>query len=163
MGKITDIKTDIAGVDFGCRSCAVVMHDDKILFQKTTHEKDKYWALPGGKIEVLETTRDTIARELKEELDIEDITVGELLSVAENFFEFDGKKCHQYIFVHKVTFNDPKYNDIEGIFKGVEEDANVIYTWIKIEDIKNSPIKPDYIVEQLLSDREGIRFFTCVE
>lgn len=161
MGKITDINVKIEGVDFVCRSCAVVMHDDKILFQK--RKNDKYWALPGGKIEVLETTREAVAREIKEELAITDITVGDIMSVTENFFEWNGNRVHQYIFSHKVTFNDPKYNDIEGCFDGAEKDKDVVFTWIKKEDLINTPIKPDYVVNQLLNADNSIQFSTCIE
>ena len=161
MGKITDIKVKIAGVEFVCRSCAVVMNGDKILFQKK--KNDKSWALPGGKIEVLETTREALARELKEELDITDITVGDVMSVTENFFEWKGDKVHQYIFTHEVTFNDPKYNDIEGTFDGAEEDNDVVYTWIKKEDLPKYSIKPDYVVDQILNDNNGMQFLTCKE
>lgn len=161
MGKVTDIAVKIEGVEFVCRSCAVVMHDEKILFQK--RKNDKNWALPGGKIEILETTREAIARELEEELAITDIVVGDVISVTENFFEWNGNRVHQYIFAHKVTFNDSKYNDIEGAFDGAEEEKDVIFTWIKKEDLVNTPIKPDYVVEQLLNADNGIQFSTCVE
>lgn len=161
MGKITDINVKIAGIDFVCRSCAVVVNDDKILFQK--RKNDKYWALPGGKIEVLETTKDAVRRELQEELDIKDISVGDVVSVTENFFEWDGNRVHQYIFAHKVTFNDDKYNDIEGVFDGVEEGKDVVFTWIKKDDLENTPIKPDYVVDQLLKLDNGVQFSTCIE
>lgn len=161
MGSIRDINVNIQGVDFVCRSCAVVMNEDKILFQKRS--KDKFWALPGGKIEVLETTKEALERELKEELGIEDITVGDIISVNENFFKWNGKDVHQYIFTHKVTFNDSKYNDIEGIFNGAEEGKDVIFTWIKKEDLYNTPIKPDYVVKQILNSDKGIQFSTCIE
>lgn len=161
MGKVTDIAVKIEGVDFMCRSCAVVMHDGKILFQK--RRNDKYWALPGGKIEVLETTKEAVTRELKEELDITDITVGDVISVTENFFECNGNRVHQYIFAHKVTFNYPKYNDVEGTFDGSEEGKDVIFTWVKKDDLVNTPIKPDYVVNQLLNGESGIQFSTCIE
>ena len=137
------------------------MYDGKILFQK--RRNDKYWALPGGKIGVLETTSEAITREQKEELDITEITVGDVISVTENFFEWNGNKVHQYIFAHKVTFNDHKYNDIEGTFDGSEKGKDVIFTWVKKEDLVNTPIKPDYVVDQLLNTENGIQFSTCIE
>ncbi len=161
MGKNTDIKFKIAGVEFVCRSCAVVMNGDKILFQK--RKDDKSWALPGGKIEVLETTKEALKRELQEELGIKDITVGDIISVTENFFEWKGDKVHQYIFTHKVTFNDSKYNNIEGTFNGIEKGKDVIYTWIKKEDLPKHSIKPDYVVNQILDDKGNISFLTCKE
>lgn len=161
MGKNTDINVKINEVTFVCRSCALIMNDDKILFQKKKH--DKYWALPGGKIEVLETTKEAIARELKEELNITNITIGNIISITENFFEWNGDKVHQYIFTHKVTLNDSKYNNIEGVFESAEKEKDIIYTWIKKDDLVNTPIKPDYVVEQILNYENEIQFTTCIE
>lgn len=161
MGKVTDINVDIEGVNFLCRSCAVVVNNGRVLFQK--RKNDKFWALPGGKIEVLETTKQAITRELNEELGVKDITVGNVMSVTENFFEVKGKKVHQYIFTHKVEFNDSKYDNIEGIFDGIEEGKDVIFMWIKLEDLKSTPIKPDYVVDQILSFDGNVQFATCIE
>lgn len=156
-----DINLKLGNVDFCCRCCAVIMNDNRILFQKRV--KDKYWALPGGKIAVLETTKETIKRELKEELGVDDIIVKELLSVTENFFEWKGTKVHQYVFIHEVILNDTRYNGKEGIFKGIEKDKDIVYTWIRKENLVNSLIKPDYVREQLLNIQDGMNFFSCIE
>lgn len=161
MGKSTDINVNIEGINFLSRSCAVVINNGKVLFQK--RKNDKFWALPGGKIEVMETTKQAITRELNEELGITDILVGDIISVTENFFEINGKKIHQYIFTHKVEFNDSRYNKIEGTFDGTEEGKDVIFTWIKLEDLKSAPIKPDYVADQILNLDKGMQFTTCIE
>lgn len=159
MGSVRDINVNIQGTNFVCRSCAVVINGNKILFQK--RKNDKFWALPGGKIEVLETTKEAIARELKEELDIENFVVGDVISVTENFFEWDGNKVHQYIFTHKVTFDDTKYNNAVGEFAGAEKEKDVVFKWIEKEELVNTPIKPDYVVEQIMNSE--IKFSTCIE
>ncbi|MDD2392291.1 MAG: NUDIX domain-containing protein [Bacilli bacterium] len=161
MGKITDINVKIADVNFSCRACAVVINEDKVLFQKK--KGDRYWALPGGKIGVNEKTSDTVRIELEEELNITDFEVQNLISVTENFFKWNGEPIHQYIFTHKVKFIDTKYNNIEEEFDGVEVGKNVIYKWIKISDLSTSLIKPDYVVNQLLNMDDTIKFETCIE
>lgn len=160
MNKNNDINIKINEVNFCCRSCAIITNDDKILFQK--RKNDKFWALPGGKIEILETTKDTIARELKEELDIKDIVIGNVISITENFFEIDGIKVHQYIFTHKVESKDINYNNKKGIFKG-KEDKDILFTWIKKENIAKTPIKPDYLINQILNNNKDIEFYTNIE
>lgn len=161
MGSVKDINVDIQGVSFVCRSCAIIENKDKILFQK--RKGDKFWALPGGKIEILEKTKEALMRELKEELGIEDISVGEVVSVTENFFKWDGKQVHQYIFTHKVHINEDKYNSIEDEFEGAEIGKNVIFKWIKKSELKNENIKPDYIVDQILNMKNTVIFSTCEE
>ena len=161
MGKATDINVKIADTIFSCRACAVIINEDKVLFQK--RKFDRYWALPGGKIGVNEKTSDTIRIELEEELDITDIEVQNLISVTENFFKWDGQPIHQYIFTHKVKFIDQKYNNIKDEFNGVEVDKNIVFKWIKLTDLSTSLIKPDYVVNQLLNMGDTIEFETCIE
>ena len=161
MAKITDINVKIEGITFCCRACAVVENGNKILFQK--RKDDTYWALPGGKIEVLETTASAIKRELQEELGINDLIVGNVTSVIENFFEFKGEKVHQYIFTHQVTINNCKYNDIVDEFVGAEVGKDVIFKWIDKSDLKKIPIKPDYVIDQILKMNDNINFTTCIE
>lgn len=159
MGKLKDINVNIAGINFVCRACAVIINNDKILFQKKTN--DKYWALPGGKIEVGETTSETLKRELNEELGINDFEVQELISITENFFKFNDNNIHQYIFTHRVMINDDRYNDLDE-FDGVEN-GNVIFKWIKFEALKTEKIKPNYVINQLINMDGNIKFETCIE
>lgn len=161
MGNIRDINVNIQNVNFVCRSCAVIMNENKILFQK--RKADKFWALPGGKIEILETTAEALKREIKEELGVENIEVGEVLSVTENFFEWNETKVHQYIFTHKVTLNDKMYNNIKEEFNGKEEGKDIIFKWIEKEELLNEYIKPDYVIDQLLNIDSGMKFSTCIE
>ena len=61
MGSVKDINVKVNDINFVCRSCAVIRNGDKVLFQK--RKNDKYYSLPGGKIEVLETVKDALKRE----------------------------------------------------------------------------------------------------
>ena len=47
-------------------------------------------------------------------------------------------------------------------FDGIEEGKNIIYKWIDVNDLKNAPIKPDYLKEKLLNIKEEIEFL-CEE
>lgn len=53
----------------------VLIHDDKVLLLKNEREE---WELPGGKLELGETSEDCLAREFEEETGL-DITVGKIL------------------------------------------------------------------------------------
>lgn len=72
------------GTIFMCRVAGVAVHDDRVLLHRSGH--DDFWALPGGRLEVGETSVDGLRREMREELDV-DVTVGRLLWVIENFFD----------------------------------------------------------------------------
>lgn len=62
-----------------------------------------------------------------------------------------------------MTFNDSKYNNINGTFKGKEKEKDIIFSWIKKEDLKKYPIKPDYVVNQILTVENKIKITTCIE
>ena len=156
MANINDINVKINKVNFVCRSCAVIRDGDRVLFQK--RKNDKYYALPGGKIEVLETVEDALKRELLEELGVE-VEMKNFFSAVENFFEFNGEKVHQYIFSYEVALLDDKYIYLEE-FDGIEKDKDVIFKWFNINDLNVEFIKPDYIVNQL-KNKEKNMFFTC--
>ena len=65
---------------------AVIKDDNgKILITKSNKEKQGIWKFPGGKIEVGETDEEALAREIKEELNIE-ISVNNY--ITEKSFEY---------------------------------------------------------------------------
>ena len=100
----TDIQFKINDIIFNCRAVAIIIYDNKILFQK--RKQDEFWALPGGKIRVGEATKEAITRELKEELGLVNFNVSDVATVSEYFFEFGKDKYHQFIFGHKVSVLD---------------------------------------------------------
>ena len=59
-----DINVLISNNIFTCRVAALIEKNGKILFQK--RKNDLVWALPGGKIRVLEKLDDGIRREIFE-------------------------------------------------------------------------------------------------
>lgn len=91
MAEPTDITFKICNVRVNCRAVAIILNEGNILFQK--RETDPVWALPGGKIAVLEKGKDTINRELNEEIG-EPVEVSNLYDVEENFFDGVEKKKH---------------------------------------------------------------------
>ena len=90
-----DININISGKTFNARASILIFNslDNKFLVQKRIG--DSFWALPGGKVQIMEKTKDTIKREIKEEIGLDLIDV-KMLSVLENFFTFKNEDIHQY-------------------------------------------------------------------
>ena len=158
----TDIQFKINDIIFNCRAVAIISYDDKILFQK--RKKDEFWALPGGKIRLGETTKDAITRELKEELGLVNFNVSDVATVSEYFFEFGKDKYHQFIFGHKVSVLDSEWIFKDETFIGIEEPENLEFKWFELNELETEPIKPDFLKEQLenLSSKE-VQFTTYKE
>lgn len=155
MGK-RDIRVMIEDIKFGARAVGVLKKNNKILFQKRAN--DEFWALPGGGIEVMERAKDVIVRELEEEIGLKDVIIKKPLWFVEYFFNFDNTNWHQYIIGYLLDVkNDCEILDKEE-FPGIEEGKNIIYKWIDLDDIKNAPIKPDYLKEKLLNTDNNFEF-----
>ena len=156
-----DIKLTIEDINFSIRVVGVIIKNNKVLFQK--RKNDKYWALPGGKVEISEKTQDVIIRELYEEIGLTDIEIKRPLWFTEYFFDVNNTKHHQYIIGYLLDIKDnEKIINIEE-FDGIEPTKNIIYKWIKLSELKNTDIKPDYLSEKLTNIKEEFEFISVEE
>lgn len=72
------------------RSCAAVLHDDKILMVQHQNGSRTYWTLPGGEVVWGESLEQTARREIKEESGL-DVIVGQLLFTED--YEYGKNYC----------------------------------------------------------------------
>lgn len=153
-----DINFEVLNNIFTCRVVVLIEKNNKILFQK--RKADKVWALPGGKLSVMEKTEDGAKREIFEELGC-NIRNLEMLSVTENFFKANDKNVHQYIFTYKAELDTDEFDNFEE-FDGIEVGKNVVYRWIEIDRLSEFEIRPDNIKEQIEDMKNKVmRFYKC--
>lgn len=123
-----------------CRSAGFIIKNNKILLHKG--KEVDFWAPIGGKVKIMESSIDAVKREYKEELDIE-VEVERLIWIAENFFEFDSKKYHEYTFIYLLI-------DVNNMLS-CEEDELVLnekeflYKWIDRDKINKLSVKPGFL------------------
>ena len=81
-----DLTLDVEEYKLNIRAAGVIIHNNKILTHKNIN-KDHY-CLPGGRVEIGESSKETIKREIKEELgkDMEYIWLHEVGSKAEESY-----------------------------------------------------------------------------
>ncbi len=136
------------------RVACVMTHDDKILLHRG--EMDSFYALPGGSVEFGETSIEAIHREIHEELGAT-VETGNLLWVAENFFEYMNKDCHEIGLYYKAQFSGEsrKYNSVDQ-FEGHEahfvagKTFKLYFKWFSADEIKNADIRPAFLKLALL-------------
>ena len=144
------ISVQLHGQRFQVRAAAIVLHAGYVLLHRAPD--DEYWALPGGRLEVGEQASATIVREMKEELG-EEVECGELLHVAENFFDLAGRRNHEIGFYFLVSLAETSVHlDKARSYCGVESRLNLEFRWFALEDLASLNLRPTFLQISLISN-----------
>lgn len=143
-----DLTIDIKDYKLNIRAACIIKHNNKVLLHKSD-DKDHY-CLIGGRVEIGENSENTIRREIIEELGKEIDIIG-YVSTIENFFEFEGSKYHEYMFVYEAEFKNEKDKLIEDTLCNIEGKDYLKYYWVDLKDIDNVDIKPK-VIKDILKD-----------
>ena len=133
-------------LNFKFRVAGLIIKDNKVLLVKM--DKANFWCLPGGYVELGETTIAALKRELKEEIQ-KDFIIDKYLGVMENFFinKYD-QNIHEISFYYLASCSE---NISSNDFQIVENDkghiVNLEFKWQDIEELDNYNIKPEFIKE----------------
>ena len=145
---------------FSYRVAGICVRDGKVLLQTTTGE-DRSFAFPGGHVTFGETNAQTLVREFREEIGA-DITVGELKWVAEIFFPWGNKPCHQICLYYMVEINDPGF-PAEEMFPGAEHmegrTFDLEFHWVPLDEVKKLEVYPIQAPELLKKLEQGVQHF----
>ncbi|MBN1660707.1 MAG: NUDIX hydrolase [Anaerolineae bacterium] len=134
---------DEGNVRFNYRAVGVALNAGKVLLHRA--ERDPFWALPGGRVELLEAASDTVRREMQEELGAE-VRLERLLWVVENFFEYDGRSYHELALYFLMTF--PPDSDVlarRQPFGGDEGGLYLIFQWFDLDRLGEIELYPDFL------------------
>ncbi|MCL2519208.1 MAG: NUDIX hydrolase [Oscillospiraceae bacterium] len=149
---------------FSYRVAGILVRDNKILLQKPTN--DTGFAVPGGHVEFGETNAETLVREFKEEIGA-DITVSDLKWVAEIFFPWGNKPCHQICLYYDVTLKHESQIPLEGVFVGDEKiegrEFKIEFYWISVENLCQIEVYPTNIPDLMTRYHEGVQHFVYKE
>jgi ADP-ribose pyrophosphatase YjhB (NUDIX family) len=138
---MTDIA--IASDHLNYRVVGVCVHEDHVLLHR--EEKDDFWALPGGRPRLYESSRDALIREMDEEISTH-VEVLRLLWVVENFFSYFGKHLHELSFYYQMALPvDSPYRDVGVDFTGREGDVTLLFDWVRIDEIEGVHLHPTFL------------------
>lgn len=142
---------DVEDKKFVCRTTGIIIHKNKVLFQKD-NRYDFFWYLPGGRVEFLETAEQALKRELVEEYNL-NIVDSKLAWIVENFFELDGKHFHELGFYYWINIDDnDELLNYQEEFKSIEE--GYLHRWISIQEFDQYNIVPKFIKNELIETSE---------
>lgn len=149
---------------FSYRAAGILIHNGKVLLQKPTN--DTGFAFPGGHVSFGETNAKTLIREFKEEIGA-NISVNELKWVAEIFFPWGEKPCHQICNYYLVTLDDTTQIPLDRMFIGIEQmherQFDIEFHWIPIENLKSIEIYPANAAELFGIMDRGVQHFVYRE
>ena len=144
-----DLSVMIENVKLNIRVGVILEYNNKILVEK--NKKVDFGVITGGRIRTLESGPVALIREVKEELNI-DISNEkyELISLIENFFEFDNKTYHELYFVYKINLKSNM--GIEDGFENADNNDSRFY-WYDHEEFKKQNILPS-ILKEIIENKE---------
>ena len=145
---------------FAVRVGGILIYNDKILLQRL---QDDGYAIVGGHVSSMETTRETLKREYKEELRT-DIVVDDLLAVGEVFIPWGNRPCHQVCFYYKVHLCEESNVPLNGMFHGYDElddqRFDLDFCWAPLKELKNGlKIYPPDLIPIILDGKKEISNF----
>ncbi|WP_459502662.1 NUDIX hydrolase [Bacillus sp. C1] len=126
---------------FNYRVGAICKHDNKMLMLQD--EGEDFWYVPGGRVQMLESSEVAVKRELKEELGV-NIDVKRLLWTVENFFTYDEHEFHEISCYYEVELHElPGEGEDSFVFE--EDGRRYIFQWVPLEQVGAYNLKPDFL------------------
>ena len=137
------ITFDRDNIRFTNRIVGIAYDGDRVLLHRA--ESDDFWAMPGGRAELLETAAETLRREMREEMN-EDVEVDRLIWIAENFFEYGPRSFHEigFYFLMHLPEDSPLRRKTEP-FYGQEGDLKIIFEWVPVETLEQVRLFPTFL------------------
>lgn len=145
-----DITIDVDDYKLNVRAAGIMIHNGKVLVHRKVNSD--YYALIGGRVEIGESSEDTIKREIKEELG-KDIKITEYISTIENFFEIKCSKYHEIMFVYGIEFINEEDKKIDYVMKNIEGKDYLQYEWIELDRIEEYTLLPKVLKEVLKENK----------
>jgi len=149
---------------FSYRVAGICVHEGRVLLQTTTGE-DRSFAFPGGHVEFGESNADTLIREFREEIGA-DISVGDLKWVAEIFFPWGAKPCHQICLYYMIEIQNPELLS-RPVFLAKEHmegrSFDLEFHWVPLDEVEKLEVYPVQAARLLKKLDEGVQHFVYRE
>lgn len=138
------------GTIFQTRAALLCVQDGQLLTTWDERYPD-FYTLPGGAIRTGESAEATALREWQEEVGEVGATVN-LCATLENFFQWEGRECHEFGFFFWVKLGSP-------LPPTVLDNPHVSFRWLSIAELDQHTIYPVCLTQILQVPAGEIRHF----
>ncbi len=120
-----------------------------------SHKAQTFYRPIGGRIEFGERARDTVIREVREEI-AKEVTGLRFLGALENIFRYEGQPGHEIAMIFTGEFRDTAMNEDDIKVIG-SDDGDILYeaSWKPLEFFRGQdapPLYPDGLLDLLDAD-----------
>lgn len=138
---------------FKFRAAGLIIRNNKILIVEM--DNNGFYCLPGGYVEIGETTEDAVKREMLEETGKETKII-KYLGIVENYFITKSlRRMHEISCYYLMDFVED--NIPEEDFSLIENDKGYIvrldFKWVDLNEIDNYILKPRFLKDLLKSEK----------
>lgn len=164
-----DLLFDHANARFSYRISALIVQGGRVLLQCPVGTSD--YAFVGGHVAFGETAKDTLRREIREELHA-DAVIGELCAVGEVFIDWgrcaDGtpRHCHQIGLYFRATVDEgqlPRAERFFGYDEAGGEKYSIEYIWVPLEKLSTLTVYPPEVAAHLRQGAQEVLHFEYTE
>ncbi|NTF08319.1 NUDIX hydrolase [Agrobacterium rubi] len=133
---------------FSFRVAGLIFHNGYLLVNRSV--TDRYWALPGGRAEIGESSEETILREIEEELHVK-ARIERLLWSAENFFSYGEYDAHELAFYYLIHLEHAFPFHESDIVHRVVDGVEVEFRWLPATSsaLTEHDLRPVFIAERI--------------
>lgn len=135
-----DIKYTNNKFKFAYRVSAIIYNSDKTKILLFTGNDSNFYMLPGGKVKELEKSTDAIKREIKEEMDFDNLDF-ELAGISEEIIKNNNENIQQITLTYRCIYNGKITKET---FKSIESDW-INFKWVDVNEIDQYKIHPQNI------------------
>lgn len=133
---------------FSMRVAGLLFQEGHLLVNRSV--TDRYWALPGGRAEIGESTEETILREIEEELHAQ-ARIERLLWSAENFFDYGEYEAHEMAFYYLISLENAFPFHETDIVHRVVDGVDIEFRWLPANTaaLRDNDLRPAFIADRI--------------
>lgn len=143
-----DLKVAIGEVRLNVRCGLIMRYGDDVVLEISKVGRNS--VIPGGRIQTMESSREALAREMKEEMGLEiEINKVRQLTVLENFFTYEERGFHEIYFLYEYILSAKEVEAIKAL-SGNMDNKETYFSFVEAEKVEEYNLLPKALYEYVI-------------